>query len=211
MKEVKVLLMCKAELLLFVCVLYTDCCMDPLTLTGKLSREILKSVGGLGFDKTLFLMDPLKVNTSDAPIFYKNIFKVWNLFNIFVEQNPRTLYWLLQEPLINGTRFDNAGNVSFLSASAGNLTKAGVTTLGHLINTAGPNFENLEETAVKLGIKSIRLVRQILTKWKSALLEEELKILADFCQGILKPNEEDSFYTLILSVGNWKNVMALFW
>lgn len=68
-----------------------------------------------------------------------------------------------------------------------------------MINTAGPNFENLEETAVKLGIKSIRLVRQILTKWKSALLEEELKILADFCQGILKPNEEDSFYTLILS------------
>lgn len=29
-------LMCKVELLLFVCVLYTDYCMDPLTLTGKL-------------------------------------------------------------------------------------------------------------------------------------------------------------------------------
>lgn len=33
------------------------------------SCEILKSVGGLGLDKTLFLMGPLKVNTSDAPIF----------------------------------------------------------------------------------------------------------------------------------------------
>ncbi len=125
--------------------------------------EILKSLGGLGLDKSLFLMDPQKVDTSGAPIFYKNIFKVWNLFGAVIGQNSRSLFWLLQEPLIYGTRFDGVGN-AFFPANTGRLIKAGCTTLGHLVNTAGPVFENIEETAAKLGFKSIRLVRQMLMK-----------------------------------------------
>lgn len=143
-------------------------------------------------------MDPQKVDTSDAPIFYKNIFKVWSLFGAVIGQNSRSLFWLLQEPLIYGTRFDELGEV-FSPANTGRLIKAGFTTLGHLVNTAGPDFENIEETAARLGFKSIRLVRQMLMKWRSALKEEEVKILSEFCQGFIKPNEEDPFHNLILS------------
>ncbi len=137
-------------------------------------------------------MDPQKVDTSGAPIFYKNIFKVWNLYGAVIGKNARSLFWLLQEPLIHGTRFDGVGNT-------GRLIKAGCTTLEHLVNTAGPDFENIEETAAMLGFKSIRLVRQMLMKWRSTLEEEEIKILSEFYQGFIKPNEEDPFYNLILS------------
>ncbi len=75
--------------------------------------EILKSLGGLGLNKSLILMDPQKLDTSGAPIFYKNIFKVWNLFGAVIGQNSRSLFWFLQEPLIYGTRFDGVGNVFF--------------------------------------------------------------------------------------------------
>ncbi len=67
------------------------------------------------------------------------------------------------------------------------------------MNTAGPDFENIEETAAKLGFKSIRLVRQMLMKWRSALEEEEVQILSELYRGFIKPNEEDPFYNLILS------------
>ncbi len=41
--------------------------------------EILHSLDSLGLDKTLFLMGPLKLNTSSLPVFYRKI-KVWSLF-----------------------------------------------------------------------------------------------------------------------------------
>ncbi len=55
------------------------------------------------------------------------------------------------------------------------------------------------DTAAKLGFKSIRLVRQMLMKWRSTLEEEEIKILSEFYRGFIKSNEEDPFYNLILS------------
>lgn len=39
----------------------------------------------------------------------------------------------------------------------------------------------------------------MLMKWRSALKEEEVKILSEFCRGFIKPNEEDPFHNLILS------------
>ncbi len=53
-------------------------------------------------------MDPQKVDTASAPMFYKNVFKVWNLFGAVIGQNSRL------KPLIYGTRFDGVGNVFFL-------------------------------------------------------------------------------------------------
>ncbi len=154
-------------------------------------------------------MDPQKVDTSGAPIFNKNIFKVWNLFGAVIGQNTRSLFWLLQEPLIYGTCFDGVGN-AFFPANTGRLIKAGCTTLGHLVNTAGPDFENIEETAAKLGFKSIRLVCQMLMKWRSALEEEEIKILSEFYRGFIKPNEEDPF-TISFCHLKWMNVKVHFW
>ncbi len=53
------------------------------------------------------------------------------------------------------------------------------------MNTAGPDFENIEETSAKLGFKSIRLVRQMLMKWRSTLEKEEIKSFQNFIEVLL--------------------------
>ena len=71
-----------------------------------LASVILRTVGGMGLDEFLFLMDTKKLNTSQLPIFYKNIFKVWNLFIVQKCDKTTSLNWLLEEPLIFGTQMD---------------------------------------------------------------------------------------------------------
>lgn len=46
--------------------------------------------------------------------------------------------------------------------------KSKITTLGCLIKVSGPSFEKAEEVAVLLGVKSIRVVAQVLKKLYSA-------------------------------------------
>ncbi len=67
---------------------------------------ILHRTEGLGLDKSLFLIDPFKVNVNGLLVFYRNLFKVWSLFKSQRNETPLSLYWLLEEPLINGARFD---------------------------------------------------------------------------------------------------------
>lgn len=66
----------------------------------------LRSLGGLQMDKSLFLVDTLKLDTRRIPIFYRNLLKVWSLFK--PERTPcvESLFWLLNEPIIHGARFD---------------------------------------------------------------------------------------------------------
>jgi len=68
-----------------------------------------------------------------------------------------------------------------------------------LVNVAGPDLDNVEKTAEKLGVKSLRVVHQLLLKWRSVLEEEELKTIKDFCGGVISPKEDDPFHTLRLS------------
>lgn len=58
---------------------------------------------------------------------------------------------------------------------------------------------NTEQVAFHLGICLCHKVDQLLTKWRSALLTEEKKSLADFCRGVKAPNVEDSFPAIFLS------------
>lgn len=59
-----------------------------------------------GAGQSTFLMDPLKLDTSTLTIFYKNIFKGWSLFVVQQPENSHSLHWLLEEPLIYGSRLD---------------------------------------------------------------------------------------------------------
>ena len=80
----------------------------PENLTWRrVAYAILQTVGGLGQDKPLFLMDPAKLDTTGLPVFYKGLFKVWNLFKVQKEEEEDvSLHWLLSEPVINGARLD---------------------------------------------------------------------------------------------------------
>lgn len=169
----------------------------PETLSWRpVARTILKTAEGLCLDKSLFLLNPGKVNTSRLPQFYKNLFKVWDHFQIKRTDSPSSLFWLLNEPLIYGSRLDILGACGTMSAD---FIKSKITTLGCLIKVSGPSFEKAEEVAVLLGVKSIRVVTQVLKKLYSAFTTEETKMLQDFCEGEVIPNERDPFPNLSLS------------
>jgi len=59
---------------------------------------ILQQFGGFGLDKHLILMNPLKMDFSKMPYFYRNLFKVWSLFHIEKTESTYSLHWLLEEP-----------------------------------------------------------------------------------------------------------------
>ncbi len=135
---------------------------------------ILKTAEGLCLDKSLFLLDPKKVNTSKMPEFYRNLFKVWDLFQVKRTSSMSSLFWLLKEPLIYGSRLDILGACGTMTAA---FIKSKITTIGCLVKVAGPSFGKAEDVAVLLGVKSIRIIIQVLQKLQSAFIIEELKML----------------------------------
>ncbi|KAK3571382.1 hypothetical protein QTP86_010419 [Hemibagrus guttatus] len=62
---------------------------------------LLRTVKGLGLDRALFLMDTKMLDISGLPMFYRRLFKIWNVFK---KQNKgyRTVHWLLEESLVYG-------------------------------------------------------------------------------------------------------------
>lgn len=169
---------------------------------------ILRKLENLGLDKTLFLLDPLKLNTSGLPVFYRNLFKVWSLFVFKKTEDSESLHWLLEEPLIRGARLD-------LSASGlhpglnKTLTDSKVITLGQLLEVSGMDFMNDEATAQHLGIRSTRLVAQLLVKWQMLLNATERLLLAEYGDGRCEPDPEDSFPCLSFSP-NLEEVSGVF-
>ncbi len=78
--------------------------------------------------------------------------------------------------------------------------KSKTITIGCLVKVAGPRFGKAEDVAVLLGVKSIRIVTQVLQKLQSAFIVEELKMLQGYSDGELIPNEKDQFPNLLLSL-----------
>ncbi len=159
---------------------------------------ILHKLENLGLDKTLFLLDPTKLNISGLSVFYRNLFKVWSLFVFKQTEDPQSLYWLLEEPLVRGARLDLSANGLFPGLNKA-LVDNKVVTLGQLLETAGLDFKN-EAIAQRLGFRSTRLVAQLLLKWRAALKPTEWSLLSSFRDGLSRPNPTDSFPHLFFSV-----------
>lgn len=105
------------------------------------TSAILRTFGDVRFNKSLFQVDPRRLNISRLPVFYHNLFKVWKLFKLQRATTTDSLYWLLKEPLIHGA-----------------LLMSGLTILEHLVDLAGPNLQNTDGVAAHLGLRSIQIV-----------------------------------------------------
>ncbi|KAI2646955.1 putative 149 kDa protein [Labeo rohita] len=94
----------------------------PKNLSWRpVASMILKTAEGLCLDKSLFLLNPQKINTSKMPEFYRNLFKVWDLFQVKRTDSTSSLFWLLKEPLIYGSRLDFLGGFGALMEAFLNL------------------------------------------------------------------------------------------
>ena len=155
-----------------------------------LACTLLKSLGGLDMDRSLFLMDPRTLSTQRLPCFYCGVFKVLSLFKIQREASS-SLCWLLQEPLIRGARLDvSAGMMPSLDNI---LSNKGVNTLRDLVTVTGPTLNNAENLSSILGIRSLRIVTQFLNKVKDTLTEREKVILQSFNNDAVFSDDEDFF------------------
>ncbi|KAK3522499.1 hypothetical protein QTP86_016151 [Hemibagrus guttatus] len=151
---------------------------------------LLRTVKGLGLDRALFLMDTKMLDISGLPMFYCGLFKIWNVFK---KQNKgcRTVHWLLEEPLVYGGRLDISGvTVPALSRT---LVSSGIVTLRELVNVAGLDLSRAEDLAVRMGLRSQRVVNQLLHRWRSALTSEEHVQLMDYQHTETGPAEDKPF------------------
>ena len=154
------------------------------------SYTILHTVGGLGLDRALFLMSTKTLDIAGLPVFYRGLFKIWDFFKVN-KQAGSALHWLLEEPLFNGARLDLAGTIT--PALTRVLLSSGVTTLRRLVDVAGPDLTRVEDVAARLGMRSLRVVAQLLEGWRTALSPEEREQVKDYSAGVVSPTEDDPF------------------
>ncbi|KAI3377340.1 hypothetical protein L3Q82_008544, partial [Scortum barcoo] len=83
---------------------------------------------------------------------------------------------------------EGTGRLSVLA-----LTGTGVSTLGQVVELAGPRLDDPVGLAAQLGLRSTRIMGQILKHWRQKLTAEQFLLLNDFCYGSLQQNCEDPF------------------
>ncbi|XP_063765417.1 transposon TX1 uncharacterized 149 kDa protein [Eleginops maclovinus] len=153
------------------------------------ARAVLERCGGLGLAESLFLMDIKGVHLDNLSCFYKGLFKVWGLFRKERTENCASLFWLLKEPVVHGTRFLCGIGPSLQQR----LCEEKILTLGHVLEVCGPCLDNAAGLAARLGIRSVRVTGLLLSGWKQQLSDPELALAVAFCNGLTEPNENDSF------------------
>ncbi|KAK3517730.1 hypothetical protein QTP70_016719, partial [Hemibagrus guttatus] len=102
-----------------------------------------------------------------------------------------TLHWLLEEPLIHGRHLDISGvTVPALSRA---LISSRVVTLQELVNIAGTDLSRAEDLTARLGLRSLRVVNQLLHRWRTVLTSKERVQLMDYQITETNPAEEGAF------------------
>ncbi len=112
----------------------------------------------MGLDQSLFLMDLKTHKLCHLPKFYQGF--VYCCGGCSRNRGPSSdsLFWLLKEPVLYGTRF----NVEHLIGSfvAQRFISAGTVTLKQVFDLTGPNLSNAEKLATHIGVRSIRIVNE---------------------------------------------------
>ncbi|KAI4903179.1 hypothetical protein NFI96_002750, partial [Prochilodus magdalenae] len=156
----------------------------------KVASVILQKADGLRLDTALFLMDCKQLHLSGLPPFYRGLFKCWALFKTNRLRPSTSLFWLLEEPLLKGSRLDVVSGVPGLTQT---LCKANMVKLQHLVDTAGPGLGDAQTVASFLGQRSVRQIRTVLDLWAKRLDREDWSLLQDYWSGSAVPNRGDPF------------------
>ncbi|TWW77696.1 Transposon TX1 uncharacterized 149 kDa protein ORF 2 [Takifugu flavidus] len=98
-------------------------------------------------------------------------------------------FWLLEEPVVYGARFRCEAGLQL----AQKMREAGVFTLGQLVNVCGPRLDNATTLAWHTGVKSVRVLNQMLGGWRHQLAASELERVSEFCTGQKPTNRNDPF------------------
>ena len=122
-----------------------------------LTCAILKRLGGFRVDFSLFLMDLKTLDLLGLPNFYRGLLHCWNILQKERSEQPSTLYWLLKEPILHGSRLEC---VSALGQSVAKRFCSGkVTTFEHIYELTGPSLDNAAALTSHLGFRSSQSIK----------------------------------------------------
>lgn len=110
-----------------------------------------------------------------------------------------SLHWLLEEPVLFGSLLDCP--VWGTTTLSRRLHAAQVFPLKRVVELAGPRLDNPDGLAGQLGIRSTRVVGQLLDHWKRKLGGVECSHLASYCDSTLFPNHLDPYPSIRLFPG----------
>lgn len=166
--------------------------MGPQSLVWKpLAQSILRGVNGMGLHAALFLMDHSFLDLTGLPSFYKSLFKVWRLFKHQWTESATSLFWLLEEPVVFGSRLDVSGDD--IPGLKDLLVSKKLLQLKDIVDKAGPGLKNAETVAVHLGIRSVRFARKFLDKLDGVLNSKEKTLLEEYNMGLISTDAYDFF------------------
>ena len=137
---------------------------------------ILQRVGGLGLKKALFLVDSSQISREGVPPFYRGLLRVWSIMKVSRRTSAESVHWLLEEPLVYGARLDCT--TAALPHFSKILVKGKIITLRQLMAMAGPALMDGRRVAEHLGMRSERIVGQMLGSCRKALSAEEWDMLS---------------------------------
>ncbi len=161
------------------------------------ARAILQRVESLGLDAAFF-NGSKEHFLNGLPSFYQGLFKVWRLFFVHRLEKTCSLFWLLEEPLVKGARFD-IRDESMLGLTQ-ILCSSRTVQLKHIVDVAGTELNNVDAVANLLGQRSIRHTAHMIELWKSKLTEEDLELLKGFKDGSITLDWTDPFPRLGLTL-----------
>ncbi|KAJ4948663.1 hypothetical protein JOQ06_020193, partial [Pogonophryne albipinna] len=153
------------------------------------ARALLERCGGLGLAESLFLMDLKGLRLNNLSGFYGGLFKVWGLLKKERPECCGSLFWLLREPVVRGSRFVCGVGPSLQQR----LCEERILMLGQVVEVCGPRLDNAAGLASRLSLRSVRVVSLLLQSWKQQLSQSELALIAAHCNGLKSPNDNDSF------------------
>ncbi|KAK0147749.1 Transposon TX1 uncharacterized protein [Merluccius polli] len=122
------------------------------------------------------------------------VLKAWGLFKKTRMEHSVSLYWLLQEPLIGGSRMDIQDNG--LPGLHHVLRSAGVLTLRQVVDAAGHGLMNTAALAARIGLRSVRYAQAMLNGWTERLTDADNELLRLYWEEEETPDEEDPFQDL---------------
>lgn len=141
-------------------------------------------------------MDLSTHKLNNLPKFYQGLFTVWGMFHKQRSMDSKSLLWPLKEPVVYGAHFNVEGTTGHLMMQL--FISAGTVTLGHVVNLCGPSFLSAASLASHVGVRSIRVIDQLLSTWKCKLTKTELYLLTDYSNGFCQQNVDVSFPAMTL-------------
>ncbi|KAF0029314.1 hypothetical protein F2P81_018419, partial [Scophthalmus maximus] len=79
--------------------------------------------------------------------------------------------------------------------------RAGILTLGSVVEHTGPALDNAAALAARLSMRSVRIISRLLDMGKRSLTDHKLLMIKDYSDGFIVPNANDPFSCLALRSG----------